>query len=68
MDYRYYEQRLEYILELLQKGRFGTLVTAAKRFSVSTRTVKRMLVHLRDKGHQIEYDRKNKKYFIKRKV
>lgn len=53
-------------MELLQKGRFGTLVAAARRFGVSTRTVKRMLVHLRDKGHQIEYDRKNKKYFIKK--
>ncbi|WP_158829034.1 DeoR family transcriptional regulator [Mucilaginibacter lacusdianchii] len=66
MDYRSYERRLDYILELLQKGRFGTLVRAAKRFGVSTRTVKRMLVHLRERGHDIQYDRKQKNYFIKK--
>lgn len=66
MDYRSYEKRLEYILELLEKGRFGSLQNAAKRFSVSTRTVKRMLSHLRDNGHKIEFDRPNNKYFLKR--
>jgi predicted DNA-binding transcriptional regulator YafY len=66
MDYRSYEKRLDYIVELLEKGRFGHLEAAAKRFSVSTRTVKRMLVHLRERGHDIRYDRKKKKYFIKK--
>lgn len=66
MDYRSYEKRLDYIVELLEKGRFGTLVSAARRFSVSTRTIKRMLVHLRDRGHDIQYDRRHKKYFIKK--
>lgn len=65
MDYRTYSQRLDYILELLQKGRFGTLESAAKRFNVSTRTIKRMLQALRAQGHQIEYSKELKKYFIK---
>ncbi|WP_170113695.1 DeoR family transcriptional regulator [Mucilaginibacter yixingensis] len=66
MDYRSYEQRLAYILELLEKGRFGSLDAAAIRFCVSTRTVKRMLNHLRENGHQIVYDRSANKYFLKK--
>lgn len=65
MDYRSYEKRLDYILELITKGRFRSIETAAARFSCSTRTVKRMLNHLRDRGHDIQYDRLEKKYFIK---
>jgi predicted DNA-binding transcriptional regulator YafY len=66
MDYLSYDKRLVYTLELLEKGRFGTLVAAAKRFDVSTRTIKRMLNNLRDKGYDIQYDKKLKKYFIKK--
>lgn len=64
MDYRSYEIRLAYILELIEKGRFGTIESAAKRFSISTRTVKRMLNHLREQGHDIRYDRRQNKYLI----
>ena len=66
MDYRSYEKRLAYILELLEKGRFGTLEREALRFSVSTRTIKRMLNHLRENGQQIDYDRQQKKYILKK--
>jgi predicted DNA-binding transcriptional regulator YafY len=66
MDYRSYEIRLAYILELIEKGRFGSLESAARRFSISTRTVKRMLNHLREQGHDIRFDRKQKKYFLKK--
>jgi DeoR/GlpR family transcriptional regulator of sugar metabolism len=65
MDYRSYEKRLEYILELIGKNRFRTVEDAAVRFSCSTRTVKRMINHLRDRGHHIRYDRLQKKYFLK---
>lgn len=66
MDYRSYEKRLEYILELIEKNRFRSVENAAVKFSCSTRTVKRMLNHLRDKGHDIQFDRLQKKYFIKK--
>ncbi|WP_429380301.1 helix-turn-helix domain-containing protein [Mucilaginibacter sp. UYCu711] len=65
MDYRSYEKRLDYILELIQKNRFRTIAAAAERFGCSTRTVKRMLDHLRDRGLDIRYDRLQKKYYIK---
>jgi DeoR/GlpR family transcriptional regulator of sugar metabolism len=67
MDYRSYEKRLEYVLELITKKRFRSLEDAASRFNCSTRTVKRMLNHLRDQGHDVRYDRLEKKYFIKEK-
>ncbi len=66
MDYRSYEKRLEYILELIEKNRFRSVENAAMKFSCSTRTVKRMLNHLRDQGHDIQFDRLQKKYFIKK--
>lgn len=66
MDYRSYQIRLNYVLELIEKNRFISVESAAKRFSVSTRTVKRMLDHLREQGHDIQYDRTKKKYFIKK--
>ncbi|MGY3212454.1 HTH domain-containing protein [Mucilaginibacter sp. HD30] len=64
MDYRSYEQRLNYLVELLEKNRFRSLQNTADRFSCSTRTIKRMLNHLRDRGHIIQYDRLQKKYYI----
>ncbi|MGF7079045.1 DeoR family transcriptional regulator [Mucilaginibacter sp. UYCu711] len=67
MDYRSYEKRLDYILELISKNRFRSIDAAAQRFSCSTRTIKRMLNHLREKGHNIAYDRQQKKYFVKDK-
>jgi DeoR/GlpR family transcriptional regulator of sugar metabolism len=66
MDYRSYEKRLEYILELIEKNRFRSLESVAVNFSCSTRTIKRMLAHLRDRGHDIRYDRLEKKYFMKK--
>jgi DeoR/GlpR family transcriptional regulator of sugar metabolism len=65
MDYRSYEKRLDYILELITKNRFRSIDALATRFDCSTRTVKRMLNHLRDRGHDICYDRLEKKYYIK---
>jgi biotin operon repressor len=66
MDYRSYEKRLEYILELIEKNRFRSLQAVAKNFGCSGRTVKRMIAHLRENGHDIQYDRLEKKYFIKK--
>jgi predicted DNA-binding transcriptional regulator YafY len=66
MDYRSYQIRLNYVLELIEKNRFISVESAAQRFSVSTRTVKRMLDHLREQGHDIQYDRTKKKYSIKK--
>lgn len=65
MDFRTYEIRLAYILELVEKKRFRSISDVAHRFGCSNRTVKRMLNHLREQGHAIEYDRLQKKFVIK---
>ncbi|GGH12090.1 HTH domain-containing protein [Mucilaginibacter phyllosphaerae] len=65
MDFRTYEQRLQYILEQIEKKRFRSLEVTADRFGCSVRTIKRMIAHLREQGHPISYDRLQKKYFIK---
>ncbi|WP_345947699.1 DeoR family transcriptional regulator [Mucilaginibacter sp. PAMB04274] len=66
MDYLSYQRRLEYILELIEKNRFRSLSAVAKRFGISTRTLKRMLNNLREQGHQVRYDKRQKKYYIKK--
>ena len=66
MDYLSYEKRLEYLLELIEKNRLRSLAQVAKSFSCSTRTVKRMIAHLRETGHDIQYDRLEKKYYLKK--
>jgi len=66
MDYLSYEKRLAYILELIEKNRFRSLEAVAKSFSCSSRTVKRMIAHLRKSGHDIQYDRLEKKFFVKK--
>lgn len=66
MDYLSYEKRLAYVLELIEKNRFVSVQSVATRFSCSTRTVKRLLNHLRNQGHAVQYDRLHKKYIIKK--
>lgn len=66
MDYKSYEKRLDYIIELIEKNRFRSVESAAKRFDCSTRTVKRMLNHIRERGYIIQYNRLEKKYYIKK--
>jgi len=66
MDFLSYEKRLAYLLELIGKGRLRSLEDIARRFTCSTRTIKRMINHLRDQGHQIQYDRLEKKYVLKK--
>ncbi|WP_373695606.1 DeoR family transcriptional regulator [Mucilaginibacter sp. cycad4] len=64
MDYISYQKRLDYLLELIQKNRFLSIESTAKRFDCSTRTIKRMINNLRDQGNVIQYDRQQKKYFV----
>ncbi|RVT99735.1 hypothetical protein EOD41_14925 [Mucilaginibacter limnophilus] len=64
MNFRTYEERLQYLLELIGKKRLRDIAGVAERFDCSIRTVKRMLAYLREKGHDIRYDRLEKRYFI----
>jgi DeoR/GlpR family transcriptional regulator of sugar metabolism len=66
MDFRTYENRLTYLLELIEKQRLRSISEVAKKFDCSNRTVKRMLNHLREQGHDICYDRLQKKFVLKK--
>lgn len=66
MDYRTYQNRLAYLLELAERQRLRSVNEIAQRFDCSGRTVKRMLNHLREQGHDIQYDRLQKKFILKK--
>lgn len=64
MDHIEKKERLDYLLELLKKGRSNTLKEIALRFDISQRTSKRMIATLRDMAYQITYSKFSKKYFF----
>lgn len=64
MDYLTYEKRLNYLEELIRKGRVDSPQSAAKIFNCTEKTIRNMINTLRDKGCQVEYCRKSMKYFI----
>jgi len=68
MDYKTYYERLQYILEITEKGRLLSLSQMAETFDCSERTVKRMIAMLREQGHPIYYDRNIGKFTIKEMV
>lgn len=54
-DYITYNKRLNYLLEMIQKGRLSSLEQAAHKYECSKRTIKRMISMLREQGHNIGY-------------
>ena len=65
MDYLTYSQRLNYLLEMIDKGQVMSLKDVSKKFSCSERTVKRMIKTLRELGHCVHYCKKSGKCYIK---
>lgn len=57
------KNRLEYLLELTEKGRFHSLKQIAYKFDCSERTVKRMVSELREDGYDIYYCRSSRRFF-----
>ncbi|MGN6639524.1 MAG: HTH domain-containing protein [Mucilaginibacter sp.] len=68
MDFKTYETRLQYLLELIEKQRLRSIDDVANRFGCSGRTITRMIRHLREQGHDIAYDRLQKKYVMKKSL
>ncbi|MEQ9166903.1 MAG: HTH domain-containing protein [Fulvivirga sp.] len=64
MDYLTYSKRLDYLLELIEKGQLQSPGQVAESFECSERTVRKMINDLRDKGKNITYSRKSMKYFL----
>ncbi|MBP7210657.1 MAG: HTH domain-containing protein [Paludibacteraceae bacterium] len=66
MNYLTYTERLNYLLEMIEKGKLNSLQQAAEKFDCSQRTIKRMLKTLRMRGYNIEYCKATKKFFVKK--
>jgi predicted DNA-binding transcriptional regulator YafY len=62
MDYLSYSLRLENILEGIKKGNIDSPHQLADKYSCSEKTIRRMINHLRARGHDIEYCRRTRKY------
>tara|TARA_B100000809_G_C15091888_1_gene513484 strand:- start:1545 stop:1754 length:210 start_codon:yes stop_codon:yes gene_type:complete len=62
MNYITYQKRLDYLVELIEKGQLNSPLEAAEKFNCSERTIRRMIKILCEKGFTIEYCKKTKKY------
>ena len=58
------KEKLEYLLEMIQKGRCLSISQISDKFGVSKRTAKRMISYLREEGYEILYCRVNSKFYI----
>ncbi len=59
------KRQLEYLLEMVQKGRCISVQQVAEKFDCSRRTANRMFEELRDDGHDLIYCKQTKKCRIK---
>jgi len=62
MDYETYLEKTNYLLAMSTKGR---LISLVDKFGCATRTISRMLAHLRRQGHPIHYDRTLRRFVLK---
>lgn len=66
MDYQTYSQKLDHLKWLAQRKMTGSPKELAKKLEVSPRTIKRMVMRLREEGIEIHYCRKNQSYIIRK--
>ena len=59
------KEKLEYLLEMIEKGRCISTIQISDKFNCSERTIRRMIDELRWIGHDIQYCKVNKKFFKK---
>ncbi|MGE0562266.1 MAG: DeoR family transcriptional regulator [Flavobacteriales bacterium] len=62
MNFRKRKERLDYLLEMIEKGKCVSLIQVANKFNCSSKTVERMINKLRENGHNIKYCRKSVRY------
>ncbi len=65
MDYLTYSEKLDYLLEMVEMGRFISIQQVSEKFNCSKSTIKRMLNILRIKGYNIKYCRIERKFYLK---
>ena len=62
MRYLERKQKMQYLLEMIEKDRCISLKQMAEKFESSERTVGRMIADLKEEGHEINYCKSTKKY------
>ncbi|MBA3901762.1 MAG: HTH domain-containing protein [Bacteroidetes bacterium] len=62
MDFATYSVRLEYLLDMAIQDRLLSINQVSEKFNCSERTINRMLNALRDKGFDIEYCKRQKRF------
>jgi len=66
MTFKAYQERLNYLLDLVEKETVHSPKQMARQFSCNEKTVRNMINTLRQQGHVIVYCRKEKKYLLKK--
>ncbi len=64
MNYLTYNEKINYLLEMIEKERLTSMKQASEKFECSRSTIKRMIKTLREQGHSIKYCHKTKIYFL----
>ncbi len=64
MDYITYSERLDYLLELIDKKQISSPKQIAQKFGCCDKTARNMVNALRQKGYNIKYCKQTVKYFI----
>jgi len=64
-NYLTYAKRLDYLLELIEKGWINTPKQISEKFNCSDKTARNLISRLRERGHFIDYCKFSKKYFLK---
>lgn len=65
MDYITYSERLDYLLEMIGKGRICSPKQISDKYDCCDKTARNMINRLREKGYEIEYCKTTYKYFLK---
>ncbi|MFZ2906545.1 MAG: helix-turn-helix domain-containing protein [Cyclobacteriaceae bacterium] len=64
MQFDKYNQRIQYLQELIEKQRTGTPKELAGRLGISERMVYRYIDLLKDQGRPVHFCNKRKSYFF----
>lgn len=59
------KEKLDYLLEMIEKEQCFSISQLAEKFECSERTIRRMINELRYFGHEIEYSKSHRKFFKK---
>jgi biotin operon repressor len=65
MKFIAYQERINYLLELIDRACIISPYQIAQKFMCSEKTARNMINTLREQGYEIEYCRKTKKYLRK---